>query len=38
MLTSPLLIDRVNNIFIDKDERDKNKPSDHVPIVMEVDL
>jgi len=38
MLTSPLLIDRVNNIFIDKNERDKNKPSDHVPIVMEVDL
>ena len=38
MLTSPLLIDRVNDIFIDKNERDKNKPSDHVPVVMEVDL
>ena len=25
-------------IVIDKGERDKNKPSDHVPIIAEIDL
>lgn len=38
ILASPIAADQISNIVIDKEERDKNKPSDHVPIIAEIDL
>ncbi len=33
-LLSPRLADRLNSFIIDKDERGREKPSDHVPVVV----
>ena len=38
ILASPIAADQISNIVIDREERDKNKPSDHVPIIVEIDL
>lgn len=35
-LTSPALTDRLINCTIDKSERNKDSPSDHVPIILEI--
>lgn len=35
-LTSPAITDRLINCTIDKSQRDKESPSDHVPIILEV--
>ena len=37
ILTSPLATDRMKNVYIDKTVRDKEKPSDHVPIIIEIE-
>ena len=36
ILTSPQASDKMNNVYIDKSVRDKEKPSDHVPIIIEL--
>jgi len=36
ILTSPQASDKMNNVYIDKTVRDKEKPSDHVPIIIEL--
>jgi len=36
ILVSPIVADLINDIKIDKEERDKEKPSDHVPIIAEI--
>ena len=36
ILTSPQASDKINNVFIDKSVRGKEKPSDHVPIIIEL--
>ena len=36
ILVSPQAIDRTNNVYIDKSVRDKEKPSDHVPIIIDL--
>ncbi|MCK5909191.1 MAG: exodeoxyribonuclease III, partial [Caulobacter sp.] len=33
LLLSPQAADRLENVVIHRDERDKEKPSDHVPVV-----
>ena len=38
ILASPIAADQITSIIIDKEERDKNKPSDHVPIIAEIDI
>jgi exodeoxyribonuclease-3 len=38
LLLSPQAADRLAGVAIHRDERDKEKPSDHVPIVAELDL
>ena len=37
ILTSPLAADKMKNVYIDKTVRDKDKPSDHVPILIEIE-
>jgi exonuclease III len=32
-----LATDRMKNVYIDKTVRDKEKPSDHVPIIIEIE-
>lgn len=36
ILASPIAADYIKDIFIDKNERDKEKPSDHAPIIAEL--
>jgi exodeoxyribonuclease-3 len=36
LLLSPQAADRLENVTIHRDERDKEKPSDHVPVVAEL--
>ena len=36
ILTSPQASDKTNNVYIDKSLRDKEKPSDHVPIIIDL--
>lgn len=36
ILTSPLANDKMKDVYIDKDVRDKEKPSDHVPVIIEL--
>jgi len=38
LLLSPQAADRLAGVAIHRDERDKEKPSDHVPVVAELDL
>ncbi len=38
LLLSPQAADRLASVTIHRDERDKEKPSDHVPVVAELDL
>ena len=38
LLLSPQAADRLAGVAIHRDERDKDKPSDHVPVVAELDL
>jgi exodeoxyribonuclease-3 len=38
LLLSPQAADRLVGVAIHRDERDKEKPSDHVPVVAELDL
>jgi exodeoxyribonuclease-3 len=37
-LASPIAADQITNLTIDKEERDKDKPSDHVPIIAEINI
>ena len=36
ILASPIAADYIKDIFIDKNERGKEKPSDHAPIIAEL--
>ncbi len=38
LLLSPQAADKLAGVVIHRDERDKEKPSDHVPVVAELDL
>jgi exodeoxyribonuclease-3 len=38
LLLSPQASDKLANVVIHRDERDKEKPSDHVPVVAELNL
>ena len=38
ILASPIAADQITNLTIDKEERDKDKPSDHVPIIAEINI
>ncbi|WP_421738510.1 exodeoxyribonuclease III [Caulobacter sp.] len=38
LLLSPQASDKLDNVVIHRDERDKEKPSDHVPVVAELNL
>ena len=38
VLLSPQAADRLVDVVIHRDERDKEKPSDHVPVVAELNL
>lgn len=38
ILASPITADQITNLTIDKEERDKDKPSDHVPIIAEINI
>tara|TARA_Y100001970_G_scaffold53979_1_gene68427 strand:+ start:1654 stop:2433 length:780 start_codon:yes stop_codon:yes gene_type:complete len=38
ILASPIAADQITNVIIDKEERDKEKPSDHVPIIADVNI
>ena len=38
ILASPIAADQITDLTIDKEERDKDKPSDHVPIIAEINI